>query len=79
MENCRVCDSEYKNGYKSDHLKSVKHLQVLNQNYCKNWRTFIPLSAKKFHSSSNEHKQKSPTLVRRLLHIYERTTNLRTL
>ena len=36
MENCSICNSDYKKAYKSDHLKSIKHLQKLNQYYCKN-------------------------------------------
>ena len=27
MENCSICNSGYKKAFKSDHLKSVKHLQ----------------------------------------------------
>ena len=29
MENCSICNSDYKKAYKSDHLKSIKHLQKL--------------------------------------------------
>ena len=35
MENCSICNSDYKKTYKSDHLKLIKHLQKLNQYYCK--------------------------------------------
>ena len=35
MEYCRVCNSEFKNSFKSDHLKSLKHLEKLNQYFCK--------------------------------------------
>ena len=36
MEKCNVCNSVYKKAYKSDHLKPAKHLEKLNQYYCKN-------------------------------------------
>ena len=35
MENCSICNSNYKKAFKSDYLKSVKHLEKLNQYYCK--------------------------------------------
>ena len=35
MENCSICNSDYKKAFKSDHLKSVKHLEKLNQYFCK--------------------------------------------
>ena len=59
MENCRVCNSDYKKAFKSDHLKSVKHLQKLNQYYCKKCNTFNPLSDKSSHLNSDEHKSKT--------------------
>ena len=36
MENCIICNSNYKKCFKSDHYKSVKHLEKLKQYYCKN-------------------------------------------
>ena len=31
MEICRICKFDYKKAFMSDHLKSVKHLEELNQ------------------------------------------------
>ena len=59
MENCRICNSDYKKALKSDHLKSVKHLEKLNQYYCKKCNIFMPLSDKSNHLSSNDHKNKT--------------------
>ena len=59
MENCSICNSDYKKAYKSDHLKSIKHLQKLNQYYCKKCNTFLPLSDKSNHLNSDEHKNKT--------------------
>ena len=59
MENCSICNSDYKKAYKSDHLKSIKHLQKLNQYYCKKCNTFMPLSDKSNHLISDEHKNKT--------------------
>ena len=59
MENCSICNSDYKKAYKSDHLKSIKHLQKLNQYYCKKCNTFMPLSDKSNNLNSNEHKNKT--------------------
>ena len=59
MEYCRICNSDYKKAFKSDHLKSVKHLEKLNQYYSKKCNTFMPLSDKSNHLSSNDHKNKT--------------------
>ena len=59
MESCSICNSGYKKAYKSDHLKSIKHLQKLNQYYCKKCNTFMPLSDKSNHLNSDEHKNKT--------------------
>ena len=59
MENCSICNSDYKKAYKFDHLKSIKHLQKLNQYYCKKCNTFMPLSDKSNHLNSDEHKNKT--------------------
>ena len=59
MENCSICNSDYKKAYKSHHLKSIKHLQKLNQYYCKKCNTFMPLSDKSNHLNSDEHKNKT--------------------
>ena len=59
MENCSICNSDLKKVFKSDHLKSVKHLQKLNQYYCKKCNTFMPLSDKSSHLNSDEHKNKT--------------------
>ena len=59
MENCSICNSDYKKAYKSDHLKSIKHLQKLNHYYCKKCNTFMPLSDKTNHLNSDEHKNKT--------------------
>ena len=31
MENCSICNSDYKKAFKSDQYKSVKHLEKINQ------------------------------------------------
>ena len=59
MENCSICKSDYKNALKSDNLKSVKHLEKLNQSYCKNCNKFMPLSDKSNHLRSDQHKNKT--------------------
>ena len=59
MENCSICNSDYKKAFKSDHLKSVKHLEKLNQYYCKKCNKFMPLSDKSNHLSSDQHKNKT--------------------
>ena len=46
MEDCSICNSDYKKAFKSDHLKSVKHLEKLNQYYCKKCNKFMPPSDK---------------------------------
>ena len=48
MENCRICNSNYKKSFKSD-LKLVKHLEKTNQYYCKKGYIFMPLSDKTNH------------------------------
>ena len=35
MENCIICNSNYKKNYKSDHINSIGHQEKLNQYYCK--------------------------------------------
>ena len=35
MENCIICNSNYKKFYKSDHINSIGHQKKLNQYYCK--------------------------------------------
>ena len=59
MEKCNTCNSMYKKSYKSDHLKSVQHLEKLNQYYCKKCNTFMPLPDKSNHLNSDEHKNKN--------------------
>ena len=59
MENCSICNLNYKKDFKSDHLKSVKHLEKLNQNYCKKCNLYMPISDKISHLSSDEHKNKT--------------------
>ena len=59
MENCSICNLNYKKVFKSDHLKSVKHLEKLDQYYCKKCNLFMPLSDKISHLSSDEHKNKT--------------------
>ena len=59
MENCSICNSDYQKAFKSDHLKSVKHLEKLNQYYCKKCNKFMPLSDKSNHLSSDQHKNKT--------------------
>ena len=58
MENCSICNSDYKKAFKSDHLKSVKHSEKLNQYYCKKCNKFMPLSDKSNHLNSDQHKSK---------------------
>ena len=59
MENCRICNSNYKKCFKSDHYKSVKHLEKLNQYYCKKCNSYMPLSEKSSHLNSDKHKNKT--------------------
>ena len=59
MENCSICNLNYKKVFKSDHLKSVKHLEKLDQYYCKKCNLYMPISDKISHLSSNEHKNKT--------------------
>ena len=59
MENCSICNLNYKKVFKSDHLKSVKHLEKLDQNYCKKCNLYMPISDKISHLSSDEHKNKT--------------------
>ena len=59
MENCSICNSDYKKCFKSDHLKSVKHLEKLNQYYCKKCNLHMPLSEKDSHLNSDQHKNKT--------------------
>ena len=59
MENCRICNSDFKKTFQSDHLRSVKHLEKLNQYYCKHCNTFMPISDKSNHLSSDQHKNKT--------------------
>ena len=59
MENCSICNSDYKKVFKSDHLKSVKHLEKLNQYHCKKCKKFMPLSDKLNHLYSDQHKNKA--------------------
>ena len=33
MENCIICNSNYKKSYKSDHINSIGHQEKLNQYY----------------------------------------------
>ena len=49
MENCSICNLNYKKAFKSDHLKSVKHLEKLNQYYCKKCSLYMPISDKSSH------------------------------
>ena len=56
MENCSICNSDYKKALKSDHLKSVQYLETLNQYYCKKCRKLMPLSDKLNHLNYDQHK-----------------------
>ena len=58
MENCSICNLRYKKAFKSDHLKSVKHLEKLNQYYCKKCNLYMPISDKSSHLNSDEHKNR---------------------
>ena len=58
MENCSICNLNYKKAFKSDHLKSVKHLEKLNQYYCKKCNLYMPISDKRSHLNSDEHKNR---------------------
>ena len=59
MESCSICNLNYKKCFKSDHYKSVKHLEKLNQYYCKKCNLYMPLSEKSSHLNSDEHKNKT--------------------
>ena len=54
MENCRICNANYKKCFKSDHYKSVKHLEKLNQYYCKKCNSYMPLSEKSSTEKNND-------------------------
>ena len=58
MENCIICNSNYKKSYKSDHINSIGQ-KKLNQYYCKNCNLYMPLSGKSSHLNSDEHKNKT--------------------
>ena len=58
MENCSICNLNYKKAFKSDHLKSVKHLEKLNQYYCEKCNLYMPISDKSSHLNSDEHKNR---------------------
>ena len=59
MENCIICNSNYKKSYKSDHINSIGHQKQLNQYYCKKSNLYMPLSGKSSHLNSDEHKNKT--------------------
>ena len=59
IENCSICNLNYKKVFKSDHLKSVKYLKKLDQYYCKKCNLCMPISDKSSHLNSNEHKNKT--------------------
>ena len=40
MEFCGISNSEFEKSFKSDHLKSVKYLENLNQFFCKKCNIF---------------------------------------
>ena len=61
METCSICNQNYKKAFKSDHFKSVKHLEKLNQYFCKKCNIFMPLEDKSSHLNSEEHKNKNKT------------------
>ena len=48
MENCSICNSDYKKAFTSDHLKSVKHLKKYINIIVKKCNKFMPLSGKSF-------------------------------
>ena len=59
MENCNICNSNYKKSYKSDHIISIGHQKKLNQYYGKKCNLYMPLSGKSSHLNSDEHKNKT--------------------
>ena len=59
MENCIICNSNYKKSYKSDHINSIGHQKKLSQYYCKKCNLYMPLSDKSSHLNSDEHKNKT--------------------
>ena len=59
MENCIICNSNYKKSYKYDHINSIGHQKKLNQYYCKKCNLYMPLSGKSSHLNSDEHKNKT--------------------
>ena len=56
MEKCSLCISDYKKSFKSDHLKSVKHLEHLDRYYCEKCSLYMNLSDEQTHLGSDEHK-----------------------
>ena len=59
MENCIICNSNYKKSYKSDHINSIGHQKTLNQYYCKKCNLYMRLSGNPSHLNSDEHKNKT--------------------
>ena len=59
MENCSICNSDYKKAFKTDHLKSVKYPKKLDQYYCKKCNLYMPISDQISHLSSDEHENKT--------------------
>ena len=59
MEYCSICDSNFKKSFKSDHFKSVKHLEKIGHYYCKKCNLYMPRADKESHLNSNEHKNKT--------------------
>ena len=56
MEFCRICNSDYKKAFKSDHYKSVNHQEKLGQDYCKKCILYLHFSTKFIHLNSDDHK-----------------------
>ena len=59
METCDVCNIEYKKIYRSQHLRSIKHLEKVDQYFCKKCNLFLSLKEKQNHLNSDEHKDKN--------------------
>ena len=59
MKKRSVCSLNYKKSFKSDHMKSVKHQEKIDQYYCKKWNLYMHRLDKFIYLNSNEQKYKN--------------------
>ena len=58
MENCIICNSNYKKSNKSDQINLLGHQEKVNQYYCKKCNLYMSLSCKNSHLNSKKIKTK---------------------